>query len=89
MLAEIAKGLQDNKKLYVEIQGHSDSRGKRNYNISLSLKRAQAVRNYLIHKGIDAKRITAKGYGPDRPIDTNDTPAGRANNRRVELKPIR
>lgn len=88
VMDEIAEGLKIDPTLYVEIQGHSDSRGNRQYNISLSLKRAQAVRNYLIHKGISKERITAKGYGPDRPIDTNETAAGRSNNRRVELKLI-
>lgn len=89
VLDEIAGGLKNDTGFRVEVQGHSDSRGKRDYNIGLSLKRAQTVRDYLIQRGIDAKRITAKGYGPDRPIDNNETAAGRANNRRVELKPLR
>lgn len=89
VIDEISAGLKSNPYLRVEIQGHSDSRGKREYNISLSLKRALSVREYLVHKGITPQRITAKGIGPDRPIDTNDTAAGRANNRRVELKPLR
>lgn len=88
VLDEIADNLNANANLRVEVQGHSDSSGKRDYNISLSLKRAQTVQSYLIQKGVPIQRITAKGFGPDRPIDTNATAAGRANNRRVELKPL-
>lgn len=84
---EIVAGLKADPALHLEIQGHTDSSGARAYNISLSLKRAQTVRDYLICKGISAGRLTAKGYGPDRPIDTNRTAAGSSNNRRVEFKP--
>lgn len=68
------------------IAGHTDSTGTASLNAKLSQKRADAVMNYLSSKGIDASRLTAKGYGEDNPIDSNKTRAGRANNRRVEIK---
>lgn len=89
VLDEIAAWLKSKPDLVVEIQGHSDSSGKRAYNIALSQKRAQSIIAYLVHKGIPEVRLTPKGYGPDRPIAGNDTAAGRAKNRRVEIKPIR
>jgi adhesin transport system outer membrane protein len=89
VLDEIAAWLKANSGLVVEIQGHTDGRGARRYNIALSLKRAQSVITYLEHKGIEAARMTPKGYGPDRPIESDDTAQGRARNRRVEIKPIK
>lgn len=72
----------------VEVAGHTDSRGARAYNMKLSLRRAQAVRAYLIGKGIPADRLVAKGYGETRPVADNKTKNGRSQNRRVELQPI-
>lgn len=69
----------------VEIAGHTDSRGSDKYNLHLSQHRAEAVRTYLIKKGISADRLTAKGYGESQPIADNDTDEGRFKNRRVEL----
>jgi adhesin transport system outer membrane protein len=89
VLEEIAAWLTSKPDLVVEIQGHSDSAGRRDTNISLSLKRARSVVAYLTHKGIDAARMSPKGYGPDRPVADNATAEGRAKNRRVEIKPIR
>jgi adhesin transport system outer membrane protein len=89
VLEEIATWLASQPDLVVEIQGHSDSAGRRENNISLSLKRAQSVTAYLAHKGIDASRMTPKGYGPDRPVADNATAQGREKNRRVEIKPLR
>ncbi len=71
--------------LTVEIQGYTDSVGSRAYNIKLSQKRADAVKAYLVSKGIAASRITAKGYGPDSPVASNATPEGRQQNRRIEF----
>jgi len=68
------------------IRGYTDTTGSVTGNLKLSDKRANAVRNYLVENGIDTSRLTAKGYGQESPIDTNDTRAGRANNRRVEVK---
>ncbi len=67
------------------IEGHTDSQGPADYNMKLSQRRAEAVRQYLIEHGISADRLEAKGYGETRPIATNRTAAGRAKNRRVEI----
>lgn len=72
----------------IEVGGHSDNVGNDAYNLSLSEKRAKAVIDYLIKKGIDKKKLTAKGYGSQEPVATNDTEEGRQLNRRVELKII-
>lgn len=77
--------LLKNKKLRIEISGHTDNVGSESYNTNLSNERAQSVVNYLVSKGIDISRLSYKGYGPSKPIDTNDTEEGRANNRRVEF----
>lgn len=71
----------------VEVAGHTDSIGTEEYNMGLSLRRAEAVRSYLIDRGIAADRLTVKGYGESQPIADNATAAGRFKNRRVELIP--
>ena len=85
ILNDIAKIFIDNPTYIVEVQGHTDNVGKYEYNMDLSERRAQAVRTYLINQGVPAERLSAHGYGPDRPIDDNKTKAGRAKNRRVEF----
>jgi outer membrane protein OmpA-like peptidoglycan-associated protein len=80
--------LRIKKKTVIEIGGHTDNVGGLN-NLTLSQERANAVRNYLIEKGIEANRVMAKGYGYARPIDKNTTEEGRRKNRRVEVKIIR
>jgi len=85
-LEDASKILKDNPTIRVEIQGHTDSKGSDEYNLTLSDKRAWAVVNYLVQNfGIAMNRLTAKGYGEARPIATNDTDSGRALNRRVEF----
>jgi OOP family OmpA-OmpF porin len=69
----------------VSVEGHTDNQGKADYNRKLSGQRAESVVKWLTAKGIDKARLEAKGFGPDRPIDTNDNEAGRKNNRRVEF----
>jgi OOP family OmpA-OmpF porin len=88
ILDEIVAALKAQPNLKIEIQGHTDNTGAHAYNVGLSQKRAESVQAYLESKGIDSARMTSKGFGPDRPIDTNNTKQGRARNRRVELKPI-
>ena len=69
----------------VEIAGHTDDAGKRDKNLALSQARAEAVRAWLVAKGADGARIAAKGYGPDKPVASNKSAAGKAKNRRVEF----
>jgi OOP family OmpA-OmpF porin len=85
-LKEIGQLLTDDPKLRISIEGHTDSDGTDEYNMTLSQKRAASVKNYLIaNYKIAGERLESKGWGESKPIDTNDTPEGKANNRRVEL----
>lgn len=70
----------------IEVEGHTDASGNAGRNLLLSRSRAQSVREYLARRGIARSRLSVRGYGALRPIATNDTPAGRAENRRVELR---
>jgi outer membrane protein OmpA-like peptidoglycan-associated protein len=86
VIRQIAKGLETNPNLKLVIEGHTDSVGDSAHNLDLSLRRAAAVRSVLITQfNIDAYRLAASGLGSTKPVDTNDTPQGRAQNRRVEL----
>ncbi|MFT7625888.1 MAG: outer membrane protein OmpA-like peptidoglycan-associated protein [Myxococcota bacterium] len=85
ILNEIGKALKTNKRVKVRIEGHTDAEGPSDRNLKLSTDRAKTVRRYLLSKGVAAGRLEAMGYGEDRPIDENDTPEGRATNRRVEF----
>jgi len=89
---EILKGdikiLRENPQLRVEVQGHTCDLGDANFNRSLSDKRAQALKAYLVSQGVAADRLTARGYGEDRPRFPNDVEANRAKNRRAELVPM-
>ena len=67
------------------IEGHTDSRGRDEYNLKLSRRRARAVTKWIIAHGIDANQLKAKGYGESRPVADNSRPDGRALNRRVEI----
>jgi outer membrane protein OmpA-like peptidoglycan-associated protein len=82
----VARSLTDWPEIKVEVGGHTDSRGSDKLNNDLSQRRADSVRAYLIERGVPAERLTAKGYGKTKPIGDNATEAGRAKNRRVELK---
>ncbi|MBX9852793.1 MAG: OmpA family protein [Cytophagaceae bacterium] len=84
----VLDSLNKKPKMKIEIGGHTDNVGDDLMNLHLSQKRADAIRDYLIQKGISGERILAKGYGEKDPKDTNDTPEGRANNRRTEIKVI-
>ena len=85
ILDRVAASLKEWPEVRVEVGGHTDDTGTEAYNQNLSERRAQAVRDYLVRKGIEPSRLTAKGYGESRPVTTNATAAGRAKNRRVEL----
>lgn len=82
---EIAKLLQSDPALKLSIDGHTDSTGSAERNRVLSRERAEAVRGALLAKGIAAERLSAQGFGPDKPLAENDSESGRAKNRRVEL----
>ncbi len=84
-LHHIVTLMLNNKGLKLEIQGHTDNQGKDDYNMELSRKRAETVSGYLQLFGIENMRLVAKGYGETRPIASNDSEEGRAQNRRVEL----
>ncbi len=85
VLAKVAKAMRQNPRLRLEIQGHTDARGEREYNLELSKRRALAVKRWLVEQGLDATRMRTKGFGPDRPTAPNSYFAGRMRNRRVEL----
>ncbi len=86
LLDQIAQTFIENSSYIIEVQGHTDNTGKADLNKKLSDKRAHAVMDYLVKKGVPADRMSAHGYGPDVPIADNKTKAGRAKNRRVEFK---
>ncbi|MES0873475.1 OmpA family protein [Sinimarinibacterium thermocellulolyticum] len=88
ILDGVADSLKSQPNLRVEIGGHTDSIGNDTYNDILSRQRAEAVRQYLIARGVAADRLVAMGYGEFKPIDSNETAEGRAKNRRVEFKLI-
>ena len=85
MLDDVADGLKKHPRLKVELQGHTDSKGPDAYNLTLSQKRADSVRNYLVKDGVASTQMTAKGYGEGQPVADNTTDNGRAKNRRVVM----
>ncbi|RJP93932.1 MAG: outer membrane beta-barrel domain-containing protein [Desulfobacteraceae bacterium] len=87
-LDNVATVMNNNPGLKFEIQGHTDNVGSPAYNQKLSEKRAWAVKNYLLKKGINKDRLTSKGFGFNSPAATNNTAEGKALNRRVEIKPL-
>jgi outer membrane protein OmpA-like peptidoglycan-associated protein len=84
-LNELVAALKAKPRLVIEIAGHTDNVGKPEANQKLSEDRAGAVRDYLVKHGIEAKRVTATGYGETQPVADNDTPDGRQQNRRTEV----
>jgi outer membrane protein OmpA-like peptidoglycan-associated protein len=84
-LDKVVKFLESNSQIHIEISGHTDNVGTESYNQLLSENRAKSVVQYLTLKKIDVARLSYKGHGLSDPVDTNDSPEGRANNRRTEL----
>jgi OOP family OmpA-OmpF porin len=88
-LRAVARAMRANPRLAVEVGGHTDSIGDARGNQRLSHRRAEAIKLFIVSEGVAPERLSATGYGETRPVDDNQTPAGRANNRRVEFKVIR
>ena len=84
-LDKLAQVLKNNMDTNINIYGHTDSKGTDAYNLSLSERRAAAVKNYLVSQGVSASRMFTMGVGEKEPVASNDTDAGRAENRRVEF----
>ena len=87
-LNEVAAVLQEYPNTYVDVYGHTDSTGSDAYNQGLSERRASAVANYLTSQGVASARLGTRGFGETQPIASNETEAGRAENRRVEIKVV-
>lgn len=85
-LDNVVNALQGSPELEVRIEGHTDNIGSDSYNQDLSQQRADSVKRYLVDHGIEPERLTTRGFGESEPVATNDTEAGRAQNRRVELE---
>jgi hypothetical protein len=81
----VADALKDQADHEITVEGHTDAQGSDASNIELSQGRAQSVREYLVGHGVPANRIKSEGLGESRPVADNNTPEGRANNRRVEI----
>lgn len=86
VLEQALRMLRENPQVTVEIGGHTDSTGNARRNQRLSERRAQAVYQWLVDRGLDRNRLSTRGYGPSEPIETNATPEGRARNRRIEFR---
>lgn len=85
-LDQVADTLGQYNQTYIDVYGHTDSTGSDSYNQTLSQRRATSVADYLSSHGVQSARIGTRGYGESQPIASNDTDAGRAANRRVEVK---
>ena len=88
-LTDLVEVLKLKSNMFIEIQGHTDNVGSEESNLKLSQDRADAVKNYLVNKGISNDRITSIGYGQSMPIDYNSSEEGKAKNRRTSLKVIK
>ena len=89
MLDEAISILKKNPEIKVEIDGHTDNTGTAAYNMNLSERRAKAIMKYFVDQGVEAERLTTKGFGLTKPAASNDTKEGRTKNRRVELTPVK
>ena len=86
LLNQVAQVLNDFPKMRISIEGHTDNVGTEAANMRLSQKRAEAVLDYLVSKGISPERLDATGFGPTKPVASNKTAKGRAQNRRTEFR---
>lgn len=86
VLTEAAAVLKENAALKVSVEGHTDAKGTDDYNLKLSMRRAAAVKAFLVQEGVAESRLSTRGLGESQPVASNDTDDGRAQNRRVELK---
>lgn len=84
-VAALAEYLQMNRGSRIELRGYTDAKGPLERNVKISLSRAEAVKKALVSRGVEKSRIEVKGLGPENPVADNDTVAGRAKNRRIEL----
>src|SRR5690606_24639217 len=89
VLKRALKVLKEYPNIRLSITGHTDSRGAHEHNLDLSKRRAAAVKKWLVDNGIEESRLETDGFGPDQPIDSNETKAGRSKNRRIEFKLLR
>lgn len=87
-LDQVAQTLSSYNQTYIDVYGHTDSTGSDAYNQSLSERRAQSVADYLAMRGVARARMGVRGFGESQPIASNDSEAGRAQNRRVEIKVV-
>ncbi|MDX2015784.1 MAG: OmpA family protein, partial [Myxococcaceae bacterium] len=89
LLDQIANIMSTHSEIgLIQVEGHTDNTGVPEQNLKLSQDRANSVKEYLVKKGVADTRLKAVGFGQDKPADSNDTPAGRDNNRRVEFNII-
>ncbi len=88
-LERLYRFMRENPNVHIEVSGHTDSRGSYAHNLALSESRARSVRDYLVERGIPAGHLTYKGYADTRPVDSNETPGGRAMNRRTEFQIVK
>jgi outer membrane protein OmpA-like peptidoglycan-associated protein len=86
VLDDVVRSLQAYPEVKVEIRGHTDSQGPAGFNLELSHKRADSVKQYLVNSGIDPSRVATVGVGEEEPVSSNSTPEGRAQNRRIEFR---
>ena len=86
ILDRLVAFMNENPSSKVSLSGHTDSIGTEVYNLNLSDRRWMSVRDYVVKKGVDSSRVSGQGFGESKPIADNETAAGRAKNRRVEIK---
>lgn len=89
ILDEAAAGIKSQSGVHYAVDGHTDSVGSDKYNQGLSERRANSVKSALVQRGVPATQLTTRGYGESNPVASNATAAGRAENRRVEIKPAK